>query len=761
MAAVAPDVPVFRRLLLRASTAVLAAALLLLGPPPARAAIRRALTVTDATGTAGTITVETSTWKLVFDQLYNGGVHQWFDLAADPSETDSLAGALAGTFPYSQGALFGYQAYLFEAPSMEFMTTLGMNADPGSLSLTVIENTPARVRIRQIGQPRLNNGFGPTSDVFPEIGIITATTLWTIYPTGKIHIDFSTEVESAGITIDSGPGGMGKGVDASGTTLLVASAGNDFRENGVLPGDTIESATGGWGPLRIVDRPMPTQLRVAAAVPAATGLDYVVRRREIVGETISIHGDGDPGFGFCGTHPWQAGSVDKPLWDDSPIPQVVPNLANQYLLAQWATEGRQAGSLLTFFEQPWPDPTLAAFDSCFYEDISYTQIGRFGLQIPQERHLHLLAHLGSAATCALPSIRSVADALPFGVDYRTPYAEALVGTLDTGPGFAAGGFDLGTGAYGVAASSVSPSTCGATSPPCYEAAVRFDTQGGGRGGAEYRTPAVMLSGLPVADGLLAVEMSTDGGSSFAPLSPALYNLTGETEEAALGAGRRLFQYLADIASSATGASSVVFRVVGPLTPAPPPPPTEPCASAPRTGCGAPGKASFQLHYDGGAKNKLVWRWGKGSAPVSTFGDPARRCGTGFAMCVYDSVASAPTLAIVARVDGGGTCGAKPCWKAVGSNPVKGFSYKDATSGADGFKTIKLRGGKPGADKIAVAGAGSALPLPVPSSGSQYFRHEGSVVVQLVGDTDACWEATFAPTDVRQNVADAYKATAVP
>jgi hypothetical protein len=721
-------------------------------------AIRSPLTVTDATGSSGTITVETPDWRLVFDALYNGGIHQWFDLAADPGATESLAGAFAGTFPYSQGALFGYQAYLSTAPAMEFMTTMGANPGPGSLELSVLESTPARVRIRQRGQPRLNNGSGPLSDVFPEMGLITATTVWTIYPTGKVHLDFTTEVEEAGITVDSAPGGAGKGVDAPGNTALLAVGGADFREGGVLPGDTIESAGGGWGPIRIVARPSDTQLGLAAAVPAGTALDYVVRRRDIAGETISIHGDGDPNGG-CTVRRWQAGSNDKPLWDDGFF-QVVPNLAGQFLLAQWTTAERSAGSLLTFFEQPWADPNLAVFDSCFYLDISYTQIGRFTTpEPPAERHLHLLAHMGSAATCGLPTIKSVADALPFALDYRSPWAEALVGTLETGPEIAAAGFDPGAGAYGVTASSVAPSVCGQASPPCYEAVVRLDTQGGSRGGAEYRTPAIVLGGFPVADGAVSVEVSADGGASFAPLPWRLFNLTGEGEEGQLGAGRRLFQYLTDVPASAAGASAVAFRFRGPVTPAPPPPPTGPCATAPLAGCRAPAKSTLVVKNPaGGALDKIVWRWVRGDTPVASFGDPTA-CEPGFALCVYDAVASAPALALAAELPSGGVCAGAPCWKTVGGIPAQGFRYKDPNLGQSGLRSLVLRGGQPGLDKIVLKGKGANLPLPSPATPTQFFQHEGNVVVQLVRDTGECWEGLFAPADASQNRPDLYKASA--
>ncbi len=736
---------------------ILALTLLVLAPSGVALAttVASPLAVTDATATDGTITVQTADWKLVYSASFNGGIHQWFDLAADPGETDSLSGAFFGTFPYSQGALFGYQAYLNVSPNMEFMTTVGINANPGSLMLSVLENTPARVRIRQRGQPRLNNGLGPLADPFPEMGLITAATDWTIYPTGKVHIDFTTEVSPGGFVVDSGPGGAGRAVDATGTNRVSASGGVNFREEGVLIGDTIESSIGGWGPLRILDRPTSTQLDLEAAVPAGTDLDYVVRRTEIDGETISIHGDGDPAGG-CTIHPWQAGSNGKPLWEDQVFGASVPDIPGQFLLAQWGTGERAAGSLLTFFEQPWPDANFAAFDSCFYVDLSYTQIGRmFVRHTPEERHLHFLAHMGSEATCALPTIKSVADALPFGLDYKNPWAEALVGTLDTGPEISAAGFDPGTGTYGVTASSVPASVCGGASPPCYEAVIRFDTQGGGRDGFEYGTPAILLGGFPVPAGAVGVEISTDGGGSFSTLPWKRFNLTTESAESELGPGRRLFQYLDDVPASATGSSAVAFRFVGPLAVPPPPPGVGPCPDTPIVGCRMPGKSVFVMRNLGGDKNKLSWRWLKGDAPVSGFGNPPA-C-TQQTLCVYDAVASTPTVALAASIRGGGTCRGKPCWKPIGTNPLRGFKYSDPDLQQAGILKVVLTGGQPGQDKIAVKGKGTMLPLPLPASGSQFLHQESDVVVQLVSDTGECWEAVFPPAAVLENRPDLYKA----
>lgn len=738
---------------------------LLAASPAAGTSVHAPLTVTDAIGSNGTVTVQTPLWRLDFDELYNGGIHQWFDLAADPGMTDSLAGALAagGTFPYSQGALFGYQAYLHGAPSMEFMTTMGVNADPGTLDLSVLEDSPARVRIRQRGMPRLNNGQGPLADVFPEIGFITATTTWTIYPTGGVFIDFTTEVDEAGVTIASGPGGGGHGVDAPGCcgneNRLFATGGADFREAGVLPGHTVESVSGAWGPIRIYDRPSPTELVLESPVPAGTGLDYLVRAREIVGETISIHGDGDVNS-MCTIRPWQAGSNDKPLWEDSPVPQFVPNLSDQYVLAQWAMEGRSAGSLLSFFELPWPDANLAAFDSCVYEDISYTQVGRFGPPaVPTERHLHLLAQMGSVATaCGLPAIRDVAAAIPIALDHRTPDAAALVGTLDAGPGIV-GGFDPATGAYGVTAAAVAPAVCGAGAPPCYEVVVRFDAQGGARGGTAYHTPAIMLNGFPVADEHVSIEISTDGGGTFAPLPWRRFNLSAESDAAVFGSGRRLFQYLADVPASASGAAAVAFRFVGPTAAviASPPMGVASCPAAPVANCRAAGRSTLSIRNPGGGPKKLAWKWLRGTTPVAAFAAPPA-CGASYAVCVYDAIASVPTRALAIEVPAGALCDGRPCWKTLGGTVATGYRYTDGTLAREGLKTVIAKGGQPGAGKVVVNGRGALLPLPAPASPTTFFHHQGDVVVQLVTDDGECWESLFAPGDARQNRPDNFRAT---
>ena len=47
------------------------------------------LTINDTRGVDGKVSVETSDWKLVFDEDFNGGPSQWFDLAWPGGSSDS------------------------------------------------------------------------------------------------------------------------------------------------------------------------------------------------------------------------------------------------------------------------------------------------------------------------------------------------------------------------------------------------------------------------------------------------------------------------------------------------------------------------------------------------------------------------------------------------------------------------------------------------------------------------------------------------
>jgi len=241
------------------------------------------LTVTDKLAAKEKeLVVETDEWKVVFSLLYNGGI-------------------------------FDYNVYLLG--DQEFTTTTGRNNEPGLASLEIIENTPVRLRVRQKCQPRLNNGDGPANDKYVELDMVETTTEWTFYPTGRVNIKFDAVVAKDWDGICSrGPGGSGKGIIADGDTITAAN-GTDFTIPWVTHGDTIESTAGGWGPVQIVKRIGKDTLRLATAVKPGKNMDFIIRRPNILDETISIHADGDSGMAPRKSF-WQGGSDGDTLFEN-------------------------------------------------------------------------------------------------------------------------------------------------------------------------------------------------------------------------------------------------------------------------------------------------------------------------------------------------------------------------------------------------------------------------------------------------------------
>ena len=713
---------------------------LLLRVISAQAGDARSLEVVE---TVDGLTVQTSDWKLVFDEAFNGGPVGWFDRAFDPAELDNLASTQTGN--YSQGAVFDDDVYLGTdgGNAIEHMTTMGRNAAPGDLELTLLESTPARVRIRQRGHPRLNNGGGPPGDPFAELRLLTFTTEWTLYPTGKIHIEFQTAIDTSAKVVDSGPGGAGKSINANGTSIS-AGGGTNFLVSGVWAGDTIEYATGGWGPVLVAARDSASQLTLAQGVAPGINLPFVVRRNNIVMETISIHADGDASLVNQCSGPiaptWKGGSNGDPLWsvpDFSSCRSLLrnqsggfPTLADDTLLVHWA-RGRSAGSLLAFFE-PWPEATFGAFNDQGFTDISYTQLGRFGVRPIEAQHRHFLAQLGSTTAALLPSIQSVAHADRSWKDYRRPWAAPVEGALASGADITATGFDLATGAYRLAAEPCTPAAT------CRVAAIRFDSNALDRAGALYVTPAVELEGfdhtLAAGHPDIRVDVSTNGGSSFAALDPALYNLTGVGEEAQVGVGRRLFQHLGVLGGE------TILRFKG----------TSQCDSTPRAGCRAARRAKLVLAPGTQpARRTLRWSWVGGPATLqSEFGSPLSDTDT--SLCVY--AGSSRTLVLEASVAPAESCGARPCWSAVNT---RGYRYRRTNGNADGVRSLRLIGGTTDKTRVTLAAKGEALelpPLPLPGT--------ADVVVQLSNSDDsACWESTFAPSAFRRNTSVRFTAVA--
>lgn len=128
---------------------------------------------------------------------------------------------------------------------------------------------------------------------------LAAIDLWKANPVfgagiGRYRIG---KLAPAGGVVDEGPGrawpeGTGPGSGAKGISIpgpgtrfarwINGDAGVDFVAANVLPGDTIESRGGGWGPLVITGRFSATQLTVGEpAPPAGRNLDYVIRHPPI------------------------------------------------------------------------------------------------------------------------------------------------------------------------------------------------------------------------------------------------------------------------------------------------------------------------------------------------------------------------------------------------------------------------------------------------------------------------------------------------
>ncbi len=515
--------------------------------PGERTPVKTELIVTDKLNSSEKeLTVETDEWKVCFSLFYNGGIYRLFDKVHDPAQTDNLV-----TGPdYCQGGIFDYDIYLLG--SQEFMTTIGKNNSVGRATLEILENTPVRLRLRQFCHPRLNNGDGPPTDQFIEFDMVEATTEWTIYPTGRVNIKFDTEVADDwdGI-VSKGPGDGDKSINTSGTTITAAN-GTNFLNPWITRGDTIESTSGGWGPIQITDRASQTTITVETSVGSASNLDFIIRRPYVTEETISIHADGDTGPES--TSYWQGGSNGDTVYDNGgygdKFRNSSPPVVKDYCYAHWTRPPRGHGSMLAFNED-YTNADFAVFNDQSWDDISYTQVGRYERFVYQEHHRHFMAHLGTENGKVLPRIKSVADALPLADDYKNPYAVAHTGILLSGDGISTCGFHVPTGAYHIAADNNKT------------AAILFDA---GRGGTfesplAYMQPAVLVFGIDIADDKLLVDLSKDTGGTFEELPQSWYNITTRAQSSELGAAdRRLLQLFCTIPATATGEHAWVLRL---------------------------------------------------------------------------------------------------------------------------------------------------------------------------------------------------------
>lgn len=145
-----------------------------------------------------------------------------------------------------------------------------------------------------------------------------------------------------------------------------------------------------------------------------------------------------------------------------------------------------------------------------------------------------------------------------------------------------------------------------------------------------------------------------------------------------------------------------------------------------------------------ARDQLKWLWGKGAATsVADFLDPTS-ADTRYELCVYDASGNVQPLR-AAVVKGGGTCGSRPCWRAIGAT---GYAWsRSASVGVgDGVTQVKLLSGADGRAQVSVKAKGTRLAPPDPAL-------VPPVTVQLIasdGTSRRCWQTTFAASVSRND-----------
>ncbi len=158
-----------------------------------------------------------------------------------------------------------------------------------------------------------------------------------------------------------------------------------------------------------------------------------------------------------------------------------------------------------------------------------------------------------------------------------------------------------------------------------------------------------------------------------------------------------------------------------------------CGLTPQAGCRPPaqnGKAGITLKDKSPDKKDAVnWKYVKGAATVvGDFGDPLAT--TDYTFCVYDSSVR-PQPILFAQAPAGGTCGTKPCWKAIKG----GFKYNDKLFTPDGLQQVLLKSGVATKAKVLVKGKGVNLPMPT-------LPLTLPVRVQVKSESGVCWEANY-------------------
>ncbi len=164
-----------------------------------------------------------------------------------------------------------------------------------------------------------------------------------------------------------------------------------------------------------------------------------------------------------------------------------------------------------------------------------------------------------------------------------------------------------------------------------------------------------------------------------------------------------------------------------------------CAgSFPLSGCLSPDAAGKSLlvlkNKSPDAKDKLIWKWKKGTTSEASFLDPVT--GTQYQLCIYDAV-DGPLMRL--------TIPPGPHWE----EKSKGFKYTDKLVANDGIKNVLLKAG-PGNATVLVKGKGTGLNMTALGSALDL-----PLTVQLTNGT-TCWETIFQNNVVKSSD-DLFKA----
>ena len=143
------------------------------------------------------------------------------------------------------------------------------------------------------------------------------------------------------------------------------------------------------------------------------------------------------------------------------------------------------------------------------------------------------------------------------------------------------------------------------------------------------------------------------------------------------------------------------------------------------------------------RDLLVWKFTRGNQVTGVqLGDPINGT-TSYRLCLWDASAH-PQPLFSADLAPGGTCGVRPCWKAVGS----GAKFTDRSGLQHGTSNVLLKYGTTAKSKAQWKGKNVLLLPPT-------LPLAPSVTVQLENSEGTCWTTTF-PTALA-NTNEQFKA----